>query len=379
MYCRIDTDVISRFHYFSAAKKAKVPSRNTLNLPIKNSTIHHHDTYMKRCLDLALKGSGSVAPNPMVGCVIVNENRIIGEGWHQQYGGPHAEVMAIQSVTETEKLTSSRLYVNLEPCSHFGKTPPCADLILKHHIPEVYIASMDDHSAVAGSGIQRLRDHGVDVTVGVLEQDARRLNKAFFSFHQLQRPYVHLKWARSLDGFLAPENGRQWISNAFSKRLTHKWRHNYDAILIGKRTALLDDPNLNDRFWNGSPIQRVVIDPELTLPGDLQIFTDGLPTLVLNRLRESEDQAVSYLIPEGDRFDPPSILDILYKRSIQSVLVEGGAITLSYFLESDHWDEATVYESQSRLGSGLDAPKIEQRPQLTTTLGENQILQYYRT
>lgn len=334
-------------------------------------------SFMYRCLELARRGEGHVSPNPMVGCVIVHNGKIIGEGWHREYGGPHAEVNAIDSVADKSLLPESSLFVSLEPCSIFGKTPPCADLIIKHRIPRVAVATLDDNPRVSGNGVKRLREHGILVDVGMCEKESRHLNRFFITYHTKHRPYIHLKWAKTADGFIAPEYGSAFISNEYARRLTHRFRHAEDAILIGRRTAQLDDPQLTDRFWNGRQPLRVVLDPDNRLPGDLRLFTDGLPTLVINSGKEGREGAVEYVKAGFRPFLPTEIAGILYARGIQSVLVEGGADTLKAFLREGLFDEITEYMTHFRLGLGIAAPEIpDLEPFDTARMGNNLAVKY---
>lgn len=334
-------------------------------------------SYMLRCLELARRGEGHVSPNPMVGCVIVHNGTIIGEGWHREYGGPHAEVNAIDSVADKSLLPESSLFVSLEPCSIFGKTPPCADLIIRHRIPRVAVATLDDNPRVSGNGVKRLREHGVLVEVGMCEKESRHLNRYFITYHTKHRPYIHLKWAKSADGFMGVENGNAQISNEYARRLTHRFRHAEDAILIGRKTALIDDPQLTDRYWNGRQPLRVVLDPDNRLPGHLRLFTDGLPTLVINNLKEGREGAVEYAKTRFNPFLPSEIAGLLYARGIQSVLVEGGAETLQAFLRDGLYDEITEYLTRTRLGSGVPAPELPGlEPFDTAKMGDNLAVKY---
>jgi diaminohydroxyphosphoribosylaminopyrimidine deaminase/5-amino-6-(5-phosphoribosylamino)uracil reductase len=322
-----------------------------------------HECYMQRCIELAQLGAGHVSPNPMVGCVIVHGEaikKVIGEGWHQRYGEAHAEVNAIKNVRNSSLLKESTLYVSLEPCHHFGKTPPCVDLILEHQIPKVVIGSVDPNPLVAGKSIEKLKNAGVEVIVGVLSEAAIALNKGFNSQHQHHRPYIILKWAESKDGFFAPLKGKKWLSNDFTKRLTHKWRHSVDAILVGKNTILEDNPKLNDRFWDGKPPLRVVIDPHLTIDAEHHIFTDGQPTVILNNRKNELNGAVNYVQLEHSYFTIKSIIERLNSFKINTLLVEGGAFTLNKFIDSNLWDEAYVYKTEVELSEGIPAPIISE-------------------
>jgi len=326
-----------------------------------------HDHYMQRCLALARKGAGLVAPNPMVGAVLVAAERIIGEGWHQVYGGPHAEVNCINAVKATDRhlLEQSVLYVSLEPCNHYGKTPPCTDLILKHDIPKVVIACRDPFKEVNGKGIERLRDAGVEVITGVLEKEAIDLNKRFFTFHTRHRPYIILKWAATADGWMGKKGGeRMLISNEYSNRLVHQWRGEEAAILVGMQTALADNPALTNRLWPGNSPVRVVIDRQLQLPAQLQLFDGTVKTIVFNTVKQEENDKLVYYRLDNEKNLLPQILTALYKMNIQSLLVEGGAQTLQSFIDLGSWDEIRVIQSAAPAPAfrddetGVPAPKI---------------------
>lgn len=315
-----------------------------------------HEIFMKRCLELAQNGLGSTSPNPMVGSVVVHNGRIIGEGWHQKAGQPHAEVIAINSVKDKELLTESTLYVNLEPCSHFGKTPPCADFILKHNIKKVVIGGSDPFVAVAGKGIQRLKEAGCEVIVGVLEEECQTLNRRFFTFHTQKRPYIILKWAQTSDGFIAPlekETQRPlWISGLLSQQLAHKWRCEEEAILVGKNTVLQDNPMLTARHWTGKNPLRVVIDKEDDISRDFSIFNDEAPTIVFSNQQNTSSEYIDF-----EQSVPKQICDFLFQNKIQSLIVEGGSFTLQQFIDENLWDEARVFVSQSIFREGIPAPK----------------------
>jgi diaminohydroxyphosphoribosylaminopyrimidine deaminase/5-amino-6-(5-phosphoribosylamino)uracil reductase len=315
---------------------------------------------MHRCLQLARMGAGHVAPNPMVGAVLVYKDRIIGEGYHQQYGQAHAEVNCIRSVEEkeTQWISSSTLYVSLEPCAHHGKTPPCADLIIANHIPKVVIACRDSYKEVAGKGIEKLQAAGVQVTVGVLQTEALELNKAFFTFHQRQRPYIILKWAQSSDKKIAATgHQRIFISNDIVNRLVHQWRSETASILVGTNTALKDDPALTTRLVSGKNPVRLVIDRDLKLPKTLQLFDGTVKTMVFNGQKDVTGEMICYF--KTDINNIASMLDILYRQNIQSVLVEGGAKLLQSFINAGLWDEARVITNTDLvIGEGVDAPVL---------------------
>ncbi|MBS1602140.1 MAG: bifunctional diaminohydroxyphosphoribosylaminopyrimidine deaminase/5-amino-6-(5-phosphoribosylamino)uracil reductase RibD [Bacteroidetes bacterium] len=322
------------------------------------------ETYMRRCLELARLGAGHVAPNPMVGAVLVYEDRIIGEGYHQLYGKAHAEVNCINSVKEEDQalIGRSTIYVSLEPCAHYGKTPPCADLIIARGIPRVVVGCRDPFPEVDGKGIEKLRAAGVEVTVGVLEAECKELNKRFFTFHTQHRPYIVLKWAQSMNGRIAGVGeGRVLISNEYTNRLVHRWRSEEAAILVGTRTALADDPALTARLWNGPDPVRLVIDKELRLPGSLQLFDRKVRTIVFNLVRHGEDgPMLSYYQLAGDSSLVHQLSVALYQLKIQSVLVEGGARLLQSFIDEGYWDEARVItNTKLELPGGLSAPALD--------------------
>lgn len=316
--------------------------------------------FMQRALYLAHRGAGHVAPNPLVGAVLVHEGRIIGEGWHKKFGAAHAEVNCIESVPQKDVafIKSSTLYVSLEPCAHYGKTPPCAELIIKHKIPKVVIACVDTFSEVAGKGIDMLRAAGIEVILGVCEAEARQMNKRFFTFHEKKRPFIILKWAQSADGFIAPEQGKKvMLSNASAQRYVHKMRREEAAILVGYRTALLDDPMLTDRYFGGPQPLRVVLDRARELPADLNLKKDGGPTIVFNDSLSEQIDNCRYIKLEDQ--DINMILAHLYRSGINSLIVEGGSRTLAAFIENDLWDEAHIIRTPVILKSGIAAPVLQ--------------------
>lgn len=318
--------------------------------------------FMQRCLDLALLGMGDVAPNPMVGCVIVHDGIIIGEGYHQKFGQPHAEVNAIRSVKNPELLAQSTLYVSLEPCAHFGKTPPCSDLIIENRIPHVVIGTIDPFAKVAGKGIERMKNAGISVEVGILENECRELNRRFFTFHEQKRPYILLKWAQTLDGFIDTDRTETqhptWITNALSKRLVHKQRSEESAILIGTNTAEYDNPALTVREWTGNQPIRLVIDRIGRLNTELHIFDGKAPTWVFTNQDATDDKNLKYITLDFNQDILPLMLFELYQQNILSVIVEGGGKLLTSFLEADLWDEAFVYTGNQFFGKGVAAPHI---------------------
>ncbi len=325
-----------------------------------NKHDHHQDElFMQRCLELAALGRGSVSPNPLVGCVIVHKGRIIGEGWHRKFGEAHAEVNAVEAVADPSLLKESTVYVNLEPCSHFGKTPPCADLLIRHGVKRVVIANLDTHPKVAGEGIRKLREAGIEVITGILDKQGRELNKRFFNQVEKQRPYVILKWAQTADGFIARENYEsRWISNEFSRQLVHKWRSEEDAVLVGTKTVFHDNPQLNVREWTGRNPIRMVIDRFLRLSDKLRIFDRQQPTVVYNLLKHEEhENLVLARLDETDFLN--QLLHDAMKRGIQSIMVEGGLMTHQLFIDAGLWDEARVFTSSRNFGKGIPAPKLK--------------------
>jgi diaminohydroxyphosphoribosylaminopyrimidine deaminase/5-amino-6-(5-phosphoribosylamino)uracil reductase len=324
------------------------------------------ENYMWRALQLAKLGGSSVAPNPMVGAVIVHNNKIIGEGYHEKFGGPHAEVNAVNSVKDHSLFKESTIYVTLEPCAHTGKTPPCADLLAYHRFKRVVVATRDPYEEVAGLGISKLRDKGIDVTVGVLQDEALHLNRRFFMLHLEKRPYVFLKWAESADGFIdIDRNGNSareinWISGKSSQLFTHNSRAKEHAILVGRNTIINDNPSLTTRaFYGKSPI-RIILDPQLKSQQEATIFHDGNKTIVINHITEDSSGNIEFI--KADFNSAKVILDILYKLQISSVIVEGGAATLQCFINENLWDEALVIKGPTLLESGKSAPKFAAVP-----------------
>jgi len=314
--------------------------------------------YMQRALELARLGLGYVSPNPMVGCVIVYQDKIIGEGYHRKYGGPHAEVEAIDSVEDKSLLPASDVYVTLEPCSYFGKTPPCADLLVKYRVKKVIISTIDPNPKVSGKGIEILKKAGIEVSQGLLEEEGSDLNKRFFTSIQHQRPYIILKWAETSDGFIARKNfDSKWISNELSRRLVHKWRAEEDAILVGKNTARYDNPTLNVRDWQGSDPLRVVIDHELQLSPDINLFDKQIPTICYNLKKAEVMEGLSF-VNLGKASFIPELLTDLHRRNIQSIIIEGGRKTLTDFITAGLWDEARVFRSDNCFGDGIKSPQL---------------------
>lgn len=319
---------------------------------------HSHEAYMRRALELARNGSGQVSPNPLVGSVIVHEGAIIGEGWHEKYGEPHAEVNAIASVKNKELLKESTLYVNLEPCSHMGKTPPCADLIVSHNLQKVVIANRDSNPLVAGNGIRKLREAGIMVIPDILAQEGYQLNRRFFTFMEKKRPRIILKWAETADGFIARRNNdSKWISDAYSRQLVHKWRSEEDAVLVASGTAWHDNPMLNVRNWSGRDPVRIVIDRYLKLGSNQHLFDRKQRTLCYNLVEEGAFENLEFVQLQKDNLIGQMVED-LYKRRIQSVIVEGGGQLLRSFIEAQLWDEARIFISPKKFETGVPAPAI---------------------
>ena len=322
--------------------------------------MQNEEFFMQRCIELASIAMGCASPNPMVGSVIVYNNKIIGEGYHEKYGSHHAEVNAINSVKDKSLLSKSTLYVNLEPCAHFGKTPPCSDLIIQNKIPEIVIGCVDTFSKVSGKGIERMKSVGIDVKVGVLENESRELNKRFFTFHEKKRPYIILKWAESKDGFIAPKNQTKpfWMTSSESKKLVHEWRAEEDAILVGRITAEKDNPSLTVREVEGSNPIRIIIDKDLKLSADFNLFNNDAKTIVFNQLKSEENNSNNYIKINFHNLTK-NILQELHKQNIQSIIIEGGTKTLESFIDEELWDEARIFTTNKTLTEGVKPPTIE--------------------
>ena len=328
--------------------------------------------FIQRALQLAQLGAGTVSPNPMVGCVIVHNGKIIGEGYHQKYGDAHAEVNAVNAVSDKSLLSESDIYVTLEPCSHFGKTPPCADLLIKYKFKKVIVCNYDPNPLVAGQGIEKLRQAGIEVEVGLLEEEGRELNKRFFTYIEKKRPYIILKWAESADGFIAKKNYEAvQISNLLSRRFVHKMRSEEDAIMVGTNTAKYDNPTLNTRFWTGKNAVRVLVDKELSLSKNLHVFDNSQKTICYNSLKDEIIENNIFVRTPLNTSIEPFILEDLYQRKIQSIIIEGGTILLQSFIDLGLWDEAFILKSEIILEQGIDAPKIKRKEVLRQKLGDN--------
>lgn len=345
--------------------------------------MENHESFMQRCIDLARLGIRDVTPNPMVGAVVVHNNRIIGEGYHRFYGKPHAEVNAIQSVSKDDLhlLSESTIYVSLEPCNHIGKTPACSELIKKSGIKKVVVACKDPFEKVAGTGIENLRSAGVEVIVGVLEKEAIELNKRFFTFHTKKRPYIILKWAQTKDGFIdkirneADPVGVNWITNSECKTLVHTWRSEEHAILVGNKTVLNDNPSLTTRDVIGKNPIRICIDPSLKIPTSSSILNDESSTIVLNSIKNEIVGSTSY--QKLKDFNLNNILNQLYESEIQSIIVEGGRETIQQFINENTWDEARVLLGNTTFENGIPAPRIHVTPSKTELFSNTQIYYYH--
>lgn len=349
------------------------------NWMYSTNSMNADHTYMARCLELAAKGLGQVAPNPMVGCVIVHNGHIVAEGFHERFGGPHAEPNAIRQLSD-DMLKESVLYVNLEPCSHHGKTPPCADLIIAKGIRRVVVGNLDPNPLVAGTGLQKLRDAGVSVTHGVLDKECRELNKRFLTFHEKKRPYIILKWAQTADGFISqwplpPHKEDNWITGAESKTLSHRWRAQEQAILVGYNTLINDDPLLTTRLSEGNNPLRLILARDAALPSSLNAFNRDAKTIVFNSAKSELRHFVEFVkVDWANKVN--DLLDICYKRQIASVIVEGGTNTIYQFMNTGLWDEARVFVNPEKYFShGIAAPDISLEPGQACTSGSD--LLYY--
>ena len=341
--------------------------------------MNNHEDYIARCIELAKNGFGTTYPNPMVGSVIVYNGEIIGEGWHQKAGEPHAEVNAIRSVKDPSLLDKATIYVSLEPCSHFGKTPPCCDLIIQNKIPNVVIGTVDSNIKVAGNGIKRLQEAGANVIVGVLEKECYELNQRFFTFHEKKRPYIILKWAETQDGFIAPlqkeEQKPVWITNLNSRQLVHKWRTEEQAILVGTQTVIDDNPQLNARDWVGNNPIRVVIDQNNRIPKTAHVFDNQIKTIVFSNKKSTPSlKNTIFEVIDFQQNIAQQIVDKLFQNQIQSVIIEGGAQTLQTFIDADLWDEARVFIGNCTFEKGVKAPILNTTPFKQEKIGTDELL-----
>lgn len=344
--------------------------------------MNSNETYIKRCIELAKNGLGTTYPNPMVGSVIVYNNQIIGEGWHKKAGEPHAEVHAINSVKDKSLLAKSTIYVSLEPCSHFGKTPPCCDLILAHNIPNVIIGTIDPFAKVAGNGIKKLVEAGKKVTVGVLEKECNELNKRFFTYHQKNRPYIILKWAETQDGFIAPVTKEVqkpvWITNEYSRQLVHKWRAEEQAILVGTQTILDDNPTLNTRDWCGKNPVRIIIDRSGKISENYHVKDQKIKTIVITekkKLISTDNLQFENCIFDNQLMS--NVCKILHENEIQSVLIEGGAKTIQSFIGSNLWDEARIFKGNMNFNIGIKAPVVHYNIAIKQLILDDELIKIY--
>ncbi|MDO4190110.1 MAG: bifunctional diaminohydroxyphosphoribosylaminopyrimidine deaminase/5-amino-6-(5-phosphoribosylamino)uracil reductase RibD [Bacteroidales bacterium] len=341
-----------------------------------------HELYMHRCLQLAKQAAGHTAPNPMVGAVIVRNGVVIGEGYHHRCGEPHAEVNAIASVTDHSLLRDATIYVNLEPCAHFGKTPPCCDLIINKGIPHVVVGTLDPHDKVAGKGVERMRAHGINVEVGVCQDECWELNRRFFTFHTKQRPFILLKWAQSADGYIDllrsdGTNPPVKISTPVTKALNHQIRTQESAILVGTNTAVLDNPHLTVTKWHGPNPVRLVVDRSLRVPQDSRIFDSAAPTVVFTEKDVENIDNITFQHINFKKNIVPQILDFLYRHNILSVIVEGGSQLLQAFIDGNYWDECHIEVAPCILKNGIAAPNFPHFPQRTEHYGPNTMFYYY--
>lgn len=342
--------------------------------------MQNHEFYMRRCLELAKHGFGNVSPNPLVGSVIVRNNQIIGEGYHKKYGQAHAEVNAINSVSNHSLLKEATLYVNLEPCSHYGKTPPCADLIISKEIPRVIIGTQDPFVEVAGRGIERLRNAGIEVITDVLFTDCRELNKRFFTFHEKKRPYIILKWAETKDRFIDVERNENdvtkptWITHENTRILVHRWRSEEDAIMIGTNTAIKDNPRLDVRDWKGNNPVRIVIDRDLRIPTNANILDNTIKTVVFTSLLRKNTENIEFVKLDFGINIIQQMLSHLHQYKIQSLIVEGGKTLLQSFINDNLWDEARIFVGNMTFNRGISAPNILGKTISNTVIGQDYLM-----
>ncbi|MBN2520045.1 MAG: bifunctional diaminohydroxyphosphoribosylaminopyrimidine deaminase/5-amino-6-(5-phosphoribosylamino)uracil reductase RibD, partial [Bacteroidales bacterium] len=328
---------------------------------------------------------GNVAPNPMVGCVIVHQNKIIGEGYHKKIGESHAEVNAIQSVKDKSVLSESKLYVNLEPCSHVGKTPPCTDLILEYNIPEIIVGMIDPNKIVAGKGIEKLKNNGCIVKNGISENECINLNKQYLTFIEKKRPYIILKWAQTLDGFIDLERNQNspiepnWITDKTARILVHKWRSEEQAIMVGTNTVEKDNPDLTNRFWAGKSPLRIVIDKNLKLNRNYNIFNNTAQTIIYNQLKDKAEKNLNFIKINFNKNIIPQILNDLYNKNVQSVIIEGGRKLLLSFIDINIWDEARVFMGPKMFKQGIKAPLISGGRTYFDTIGNSKLIYYNNT
>ena len=337
------------------------------------------ESYMNRCLQLAEQGRGNVAPNPMVGCIIVHNGKIISEGYHEQFGSSHAEVNAIKKIENKKILKHSSLFVNLEPCAHHGKTPPCTDLILQMGISEIYIGSSDPNPIVSGKGIEILKDSGKKVQTGILAKESRELNKRFYTFHEKKRPYVILKWAETVDGFISrfpiPENKNEnKITNGEADKLNHQWRSEESAIMVGTNTVLNDNPALTTRLVNGKNPIRVLIDKKGIFQENLQIMKANSKVILFTENESKTEDHIEFVKTDFKVSIIDFVLSELWKRNVQSLIVEGGSVLLNSFLESGLYDEIRILIGNKVFGSGIEAPNVDKSRAIKNFISDNELL-----
>lgn len=334
--------------------------------------------FMRRCFELARKGLGMTKANPLVGAIIVHGDRIIGEGYHHEYGGPHAEVNAIRSVKDPSLLAESTLYCSLEPCSHHGKTPPCSMLIQQKGLKRVVISNGDPFPSVNGKGIRHMEEAGIEVELGCLEEEGKYLNRRFFHYVNFRRPYVILKWAQTADGFIdlerepGDQEGPRWISNEISLTLVHKWRSEESGIMVGTNTVLSDNPSLNVRRWSGENPTRISIDRNGRLPDSANIFDGSQETIIFTGSHRNYSGKIQ-LVHADPSYEMVDVMEELFDRQIVSVLVEGGADLHRTFLESGLWDEARVFKARMEFSQGVKAPEIQEKPNETINIGDTKL------
>lgn len=360
------------FGYFYKVNQTQIP-------PMAHAQ-DNVEMYMQRCLELASQGIQDAAPNPMVGSVIVHDGKIIGEGYHMKYGEPHAEVNAINSVEEKSLLKESTLYVNLEPCAHYGKTPPCSLLIIEHKIPKVFIGCVDTFSEVSGKGIEMMKDAGVKVITGILEDESRYLNRRFFTFHEKKRPFIWLKWAETLDGFIDRERSASepasWITDEVCRMMVHKMRTEESAIMVGTETAFKDNPSLNVREWAGKNPTRIVLDKNLRLPPSHHLFDETQPTLVYTSKTKEKQHNIEFIAIDFTQNIIEQLLADLHQRNLLSVIVEGGSQLLQSFIDANLWDEAWKFVGPSTFGKGIKGPIFSRNPLESNKVGNSQLFVY---
>ncbi|MFO7721394.1 MAG: bifunctional diaminohydroxyphosphoribosylaminopyrimidine deaminase/5-amino-6-(5-phosphoribosylamino)uracil reductase RibD [Gillisia sp.] len=347
-----------------------------------------HEKYIKRCIQLAQNGLGTTYPNPLVGSVLTYNNKIIGEGWHRKAGEPHAEVNAIRSVKDQSLLKKATIYVSLEPCSHYGKTPPCSDLIIASGIKKVVIGIVDPFAKVKGKGIKKLLDAGCEVSIGILEDQCRELNKRFFTFHEKKRPYIILKWALTENNFIAPsskdERAPVWITNNYSRQIVHKWRSEEQAILVGTNTAVADNPKLNTRLWAGTNPVRILLDQNLRTPIESALLDGSVKTIVITSKAskdsfKQDETGKNELVLECIDFNKEiasQIIEVLYTHELQSVIIEGGSRTLQTFIDSGLWDEARIFTGETLFPEGVKAPDFRGKLSSEQNLGSDKLKIY---